>query len=288
MAPALDPGYWSDPDKHAWEGLWMNHPAVRERINRRVTGDPFLWPIQWLPSVVPGRTPFRRAVSVGCGLGNFERSLVVHGIVRTVVGIDLGLEVLGEARRRAAEAGMSDRILYAAAEARSFFAAARGLDAVFFHESLHHFDRVSELLGLVRGALVDRGIVYLDEYVGPSRDEWTWRDQVQWNLVYRRLPARVRRTHIIRKPVTDLDPTEAIASSTILPAVAEHFGVVSRRGYGGNLLSTIYPSLLRPDQPGGPPAELYDSVIGSLLDREDRLLARGRASFHEVVVAEAA
>jgi hypothetical protein len=96
----------------------------------------------------------------------------------------------------------------------------------------------------------------------------------------------VRRTRVIRSPVNREDPTEAVASSAILPAITEHFRVLARRDYGGQLLAPIYPSLRRPDQPGGPSPEVFDRVVGGLLDREDRLLARGGESFQSVVVAE--
>lgn len=277
--------YWSQLDRHTeWDEIWMSHPAVRARINRRVTGDPSRWPIAWLPSVVPGRVPFRRALSIGCGVGNFERTLVEFGIVESVTGIDASPEVIAEARRRAEGMG---GIEYLAADAREILKTARGFDAIFFHASLHHFDRLSELLGFVRAALEPRGILYLDEYVGPARDEWTWADLIRWNVVYRTLPAAIRRTHLIRRPINREDPTEAIASSGILRAVAEHFRIITRRDYGGDLLTVIYPSLLRPGQPNGPSPELFEAVLESLLDREERLLARGRDSFQTVVVAEA-
>jgi SAM-dependent methyltransferase len=281
-----DRAYWADLRNFAWDELWMNHPLVRERINRRVTGDPALWPIQWLPTVVPGRTPFRRALNVGCGVGHLEASLLQHGIVSGVTGIDTSETAIEEARRLAAGAGLGDRVRFVAADARAYVREARGLDAVFFHASLHHFDRLPELLGLVRQALAPRGVLYLDEYVGPARDEWTWRQVLSWNAVYRTLPAAVRRTRVIRRPINRDDPTEAIASSGILPAVLEHFRILARRDYGGDLLAVIYPSLLRPDQPGGPSPELFAGVVASLLDREERLLARGGGSFQSVVVAE--
>ncbi len=66
----------------------MNHPAVRARINERVTGDAARWPIQWLPTLVPDRAPFRRAASIGCGVGHLERSLVENGIVSSTIGVD--------------------------------------------------------------------------------------------------------------------------------------------------------------------------------------------------------
>jgi SAM-dependent methyltransferase len=265
----------------------MNHPAVRAAINRRVTGDPARWPIAWLPDVVADRVPFARALSVGCGVGNFERSLVDLSIVREVTGIDASAEVLEAARRSAAEARLAERIRYVHADAREFLEAARGMDAIFFHASLHHFDRLDALLAAVRRALAPRGVLYLDEYVGPARDEWTWRHLADWNAVYFSLPASVRRTKIIRRPINVEDPTEAVASSGILAAVGKHLRVLARRDYGGNLLEPIYPSLLRPNQPGGPAAAVFDACVEKLLAREERRLARGRASYFSVVVAEA-
>jgi SAM-dependent methyltransferase len=279
--------YWSDIERHTdWEGIWMNHPAVRARINRRVTGDGGLWPIAWLRTVVPDRVPFRRALSVGCGVGNFERSLVELGLVDEVTGIDTSAPAIEEARRSAREAGMEDRIRYAVSEARDVFRTERALDAVFFHASLHHFDRLPELLGLVHGALSSRGVLYLDEYVGPARSEWRARHLLSWNLLYRRLPRAVRRTRVVRRPINREDPTEAIASSGILPAVEAHFETIVRRDYGGNLLAVLYPGLRRPDAAGSPSSALFDAVVEGLLDREERLLARGQPSFFSVVVAE--
>lgn len=288
MTSEAGSNYWSDPEKHGWDGIWMNHPAVRAWVNRRVTGNPSLWPIHSMRLAIPERLPFGRALSIGSGLGNFERALVELDVAASVTGIDLSPEVLVEAERRAAEAGMSGRIRYVAADARAYLEGARDLDAICFHASLHHFDRVGELLDLVRKALEPRGILYLDEYVGPSRHEWTWRHLLEWNARYRSLPSAVRRTHVIRPPVSELDPTEAIASSDILPEVGRRFRVRHRRDYGGNLLSAIYPSLLRPDQPGGPAAAVYDRSVERLLAAEEALLARGRPSFHAVLIAEAA
>ena len=278
--------YWSDLQKYAWDELWMNHPFVRRRINLRVTGSPDLWPIQWLETVVPGRVPFARALNVGCGVGHFERSLLQHEVVAKVTGIDTSETAVADARRSAAQERFGERARYEVADAWIVLAEARDLDAVFFHASLHHFDRLSKLLGLVRRALRPAGVLYFDEYVGPARHEWRWGHLFRWNAAYRALPRSVRRTHVIRRPINRDDPTEAVASSEILPAVEEHFRVLARRDYGGHLVAPIYPSLLRPDQPGGPSAEEFGAAVASLLDREDRDLARGEPPFQSVVVAE--
>ena len=277
--------YWDDPRRHGWDELWQNHPAVRAGINRRVTGDPDRWPVEQLSRVVPDRLPFRRAVSIGCGVGNLERSLVSLGLVTRVTGVDASVESVRSARRSAEEGGLSPRIGYVAADAWSFLDSCRGLDAVFFHSSLHHFDRLHALLALVRAALVPRGILWFDEYVGPARDEWAWGHLWRWNRHYRSLPGIVRRTKVIRRPINREDPTEAVASSDILPAVEAHFHVLERIDYGGNLLAPIYPSLRRPDQAGGPSPAVFDAAVVKLVAAEERLL-RQEAGYHCVMVAE--
>ena len=273
--------YWSDLDRHGWDELWQNHPAVRTRINRIVTGDPSQWPIACLRRIVPERLPFANALSVGCGVGNLERSLVELSLARHVTGIDSSAEAVEEARRLAGTAPIDYRV----ADAREYLASVRHVDAVLFHSSLHHFDRLPELLGLVRAALAPRGVLYLDEYVGPARGEWTLRHLARWNTLYWRLPAAVRRTKVIRRPVNQADPTEAIESSGILPAVEKHFRVLALKDYGGSLLAPIYPSLRRPDQPGGPAPEVFEAAIAALIEAEDAMRGRERGD-NVVVVAE--
>jgi SAM-dependent methyltransferase len=272
--------YWSDLRRHDdWEAMWMGHSAVRAWINRRVSGDPSLWPIACLRQILPGRLPLARAISVGCGVGNLERSLCELGLVSSVTGIDESPEAIEEATRRAAETGVADRVRYVAGDARAAISAERGLDAIFFHASLHHFDRVGELLDSVRAALRPGGVLYIDEYIGPSRDEWTLGRLAWLNLVYRLLPAGSRRARLVRAPISREDPTEARESSRIPREVASRFRVLARRDYGGNLGFVIYPNLRRP-------GAAFERAVAQLLRREGRLADRGVPGFFSVIVAE--
>src|SRR6187401_1174752 len=92
--------YWDEVAHHTdTSDIWMGHPAVRAAINRRVTGNPDIWPIRGLASELAGRIPVRTALSVGCGTGGLERSLVEEGIVTEITGIDTSEAALAEARR---------------------------------------------------------------------------------------------------------------------------------------------------------------------------------------------
>jgi SAM-dependent methyltransferase len=278
--------YWDSIEAHSRvEEIWGSHPLVRQRINRRISGDPNTWPTSWLAKRIADLPRWREAVSIGCGMGHFERDLVRLDLVDRITGIEISPICVAEATVGARDAGMQDRIAYRCADAWTELAGLRDRDAILFHASLHHFDRLDEMAVLLRRALKPAGLLYLDEYVGPSRDEWRLADELRWNWQYYRLPRSVRRVGRIRPPINFEDPTEAVASSAILPALAREFDFLEQRDYGGNLLSVIYANLYRPtSQPPSPRAD-FDAAIARLLDAEDALLAAGEASFHTVLLA---
>jgi SAM-dependent methyltransferase len=252
--------YWDDLAHHAdTSEIWMAHPLVRAAINRRVTGDADVWPF---PAVLKGRR-FKTALSIGCGTGGLERAL--RDSVDDITGIDASDAILEEARR------LGPGIRYIAADAREFLRG-KTFDAIFFHQSLHHFDRLDELLTLVAGAT---GTLVLDEYIGPSRHEWNVFRLLGPNFVYRMLPPGTRRAKLVRAPINREDPTEAIRSSDIVPAVEHHFRIDERRDYGGHLLSLLYPNMKR-DSPR------FDEAVSQLIAAEERTLTQ---SFYAVIVA---
>jgi len=227
---------------------------------------------------------------VGCGTGALERDLVAKGITGRILGIDVADGPLEHARAEAKASGLNDAIDYSKADAWEFLSRRSGFDSIFFHGSLHHFERPEELLGLTRRALCTDGVLYFDEYVGPSMKDWSWRKLLQANLAYRFLPDKLKRSPRIDAPINFEDPTESICSSEILDGAARHFEIIERRDYGGHLLLLIFPHLVRPEEsPNAPSREEFARAISTLLDWEDRLsrysvLSRSR-SFHSVVLA---
>jgi O-antigen biosynthesis protein len=260
--------YWNDLARHTeLDEIWMSHPLARARINERISGRADVWPTGWLRERI-GRRPIRRALSIGCGIGNLERDLARQEIVERCVGVDTAPRCIDEARSRASSEGLADRLEYTVADAWEALSQATDLDAVFFHGSLHHFRGHDELLWRVASALAPGGILYLDEYVGPSRDEWRARNLILPNVIYRLLPSPVRRARLVRAPINRDDPTEAVESSRILPALSRAFSRVERRDYGGNLLSLLYPNLNRPPA-GSPGRDAFNEAVSFLLDLED-------------------
>ena len=135
--------YWDSIEAHSRvEEIWASHPLVRARINLRVSGDPHVWTTTWLAGQLAQRPRIRRAVSVGCGMGELERDLVGKDLLDEITGIEIAPVCVREASRAAREAGLEGRIRYVCGDAWRELESMRGLDAIFFHASLHHFDRL--------------------------------------------------------------------------------------------------------------------------------------------------
>ena len=68
---------------------------------------------------------------------------------------------------------LSDRLEYRAEDINALKLPRARYDIVFFHGSLHHVRQIERVLTEVRQSLKPGGLIYLDEYMGPSRSEWS-------------------------------------------------------------------------------------------------------------------
>ena len=273
-----DGGAPGEPENHYWGA----QPLVRRAINRRVTGDPNRWPMEWFAARY-ATMPLARGLSVGCGPGLLERDVVEKGICRHVDGIDFSPEAIGEARRGAQEANLSRALHYRVADVNALDLPADAYDIVFFHGSLHHIRNVEGVMEEVRASLRPGGLVFLDEYVGPSRSEWS---DAEWGFArsaFDTLPEELKNRGELAIPLPMDDPSESVRSSAILPAARRLFEILEDRPYGGNILWFVFPCLdiarLREDR---------TDALSRLIALEDHLLdKRWVESYFRVIVARA-
>jgi SAM-dependent methyltransferase len=151
----------------------------------------------------------------------------------------------------------------------------RKYDAVFFHQSAHHVGKLEKLFRALLGVLKPGGMVYLDEFVGPSRNDWTDALLGPMRTVNRLVPPGVRMYDELPLPIQYDDPSEAIRSSEIVPQLKVGFTIEHFRGYGGNLLSVLFEVMRNPP----------DDFVDQLIAAERELLRSGAAPFHAVIVA---
>jgi SAM-dependent methyltransferase len=267
--------FWDGEHQEPRAHTWMEHPLVREAINRRIGGERPQWPMDWFGEWTRGKT-FRRGLSIGCGTGALERDLIRRRICGSIDAIDISLSAVVAARAAADDAGMGDVIRYFVADFNRLRLPRNAWDLILFHQSLHHVDRLERLMSEILPALEPEGLLFLDEYVGPSRTWWTPGRFRDVRSVYDRLPARHRLQPKLLLPIHGEDPSEGVRSGEILPVIGNGFDVVARRPYGGNLLAPIF-SALDPQTP--------DDVIRSLIEEEDALLRGNVTSNYQIIVA---
>jgi SAM-dependent methyltransferase len=254
---------------------WMALLPVRLHINELIGEGERQWPIEWFESWLRGRK-FRRALSIGCGTGALERQLIERGLCHEVDAFDGSLTSLHIARDAAVRAGLAGRIRYFAADFNRCVLPVRTYDIAFFHQSAHHIARLERFFMQLLGSLEPNGLVYLDEYVGPSRFEWSDDRIAPQQSFFDALPVRLRLHDRLPLPIQQDDPSEAVRSSEIEPELSVGFDIAARRPYGGTLLSVVLPNVR------------FDALGDSLpffIGCERALLAAGMPSFYAIVVA---
>lgn len=254
---------------------WMEHPTIREYINASIGGGHPMWPFDWFQGWLSGRR-FARALSIGCGGGALERDLVARGLCESIDAFDGSLASLHVARTTADKAGLGSRIRYFAADFNEPALPRGKYDVVFFHQSAHHVAKLEKLFRATLLALKPDGLLYLDEYVGPSRFDWSDGLLAPHRAVYASIPQELRILDTLPYPIQADDPSEAFRSSEIQTQMLVGFDVVARRPYGGTLLSVLYPALR---------SGLSNAFMSRLIAEERRLLDAGIPSYYVVIVA---
>jgi SAM-dependent methyltransferase len=257
----------------------MAHPLCRAAINRRVTGDPNEWPLEWFSRKFG---PRRVALSLGCGIGNLERAALKIGLCATITGIDFSSESIRIARERARAAGYADRLTYEVADLNQLRLPKSTYDVVFIHQALHHVASLEKLLARVAASATDNGLLFLDEWTGPSMTKWSPALLARAAGLYRELPRAWRRWPELPLPVSAHDPSEGIRSSEILPTLMLFFEPLETRPYGGHLAAPVM-SQLDPTVDPGPPLDV--AIERWLTLEEQDLVESPDSGYHHVVVA---
>lgn len=255
---------------------WLEEPAIHDYALRLIGQGTAIWPVEWFGHWLHGRR-FKRALSIGCGTGPLERGFIRLGLVETVDAFDGSMTSLHTARAEAASEGMADRIRYFACDFNRVALPRAKFDLVLFHQSAHHVEKLEQLFAQVLCTLTPDGVLYMDEYVGPSRFEWTDKIIAAQQRFFASLPEELKTAKAIQYPIQADDPSEAVRSSEIESRVRIGFRIVERRPYGGTLLALIYPILRRP---------LAADVLEMLMREEKKMLDSGAPSFYTVLVAK--
>ena len=270
-------------DCPALPGIWTWHPVVRAGMNRRISGRGDMEWLAWVQAAFFPE-PVGRALSLGCGGGQLEREAISLRLCRAVEGVDVSEGAVALARQRAADAGLPG-ITYRVADLNQVELPAGTYDLVMVKQSLHHVSRLEHVLDQVLRSLRPRGWLLVNEFVGPSRFQWTETQLSIINQLLPLLPERLRRVggpqgavreRVDPAPIEQLlaqDPSEAVRSSEILSLVEQRFEVLVRRDFGGTLLNPMLEGIA----PNFSPESEEDTAILQLLILTEDLLIERKA-----------
>jgi SAM-dependent methyltransferase len=274
-------GTWN-PDR----GMhWVEHPAVRRRIDFKVTGagagDRYQY---FMNKYVPTGRPLDRVLTLGCGGGEFERGLAQYNLARLHEAVDIAEGALQRAKQAADALGLT-HIKYALGDLNRLTLPRNAYDVIFGISSVHHVRALEHLFEQVRAGLKPGGYFFVDEFIGPSQFQWTDGQVRLVNEIVAGLPAAYRRSvskpgqmkaPVVRPTIEQMnagDPSEAIRSAEIVPLLGRYFEIAEVKGYGGSLLHLLLEDIAGNFRPADPESM---RCLERLFAEEDQLIASGQ------------
>ena len=272
--------------------VWTSSRVVREYLHERVSGNPACDWVTWmLHRHAPGEN--LRALVLGSGEGWLERALAADARIASVTAVDISEAAVERARDAAAREGLAERVRHAVADLERDPLPAGPWDLVLAHDVIHHVRGLESLFSRISDALAPAGRLLFCEYAGPARFDYGRRREAILDEALMSLPERYRRlpgsrglaTRGSRTDPGELarrDPSEAIRSDRILPALRAKMKVVEEIPYGGSLLAPLLYELVANFRDEDPADE---AILRALCARESALIASGALPSDYVVVA---
>jgi ubiquinone/menaquinone biosynthesis C-methylase UbiE len=292
--------HWdTQSEKKTLRTRWWQSTAIISHINKNVCGRDVPGLSNGLLELVRRtyghRFPLNRGISVGSGTGAKEMRLIEQGIVEKMDLYEVSQEMINRGISLAKEQGLSDTVSFIRGDGLQLAARPEAYDLVYWNSSLHHILDVEQAVAWSYSVLKKGGLFLMDEYVGPSRFQWT--DEVLKMATKarrslpermlanpasgnRKIPRKVKRPKI--KDMIREDPSEAADSSNIIPSVRKHFPQARIIMTGGVIYQLVFKDVL---QNINEEDEEDRSILEHLLQMDDSCIQR-RLTHFAVAIAE--
>jgi len=228
---------------------WWHSPTLQAYVDARISPETGRGVIGAFARRLAGRQ-LGRGLSIGAGEGSKETALVAAGLVDRFELYELSELRCARGRAAAAAAGISDRLTFHAADA--FAREHLPYDLVYWDHALHHMLDVAKALTWSVAALKPGGYLVINDYVGPTRLQWT-RAEVRLARAFMaaaaafldgppsRVPYKVPLVSRWRQMLRD--PSEAPQSDRILDAARAACGGFAPAPIGGALINICGPHI---------------------------------------------
>lgn len=269
-----------DFNRKAWGGIGQ----VAQNHNFLTTGDPGLYWIDYMKEKYFEDGYAGHTLSLGCGEGFIERLFKERGFsFESITGIDLSEKCVEVAEKRAREVDLAQSIEYFSTDLNNYIPHPNKYNFIYFFHSLHHIKSLEKILEGCAKALLPGGIMMVNEFVGPSRFQWTEEQLNEANTIFRLLPEELRfdlSNQKIKeriKPLTieemiEIDESEAVRSAEIEVLLKEYFDILEEKNWGGTLTHLIFENTAGNYDPKN---EYHNSIASLLVHHENILINKG-------------
>jgi SAM-dependent methyltransferase len=234
--------------------FWQS-PVARAAINRRITGDPELGPETHFarrhgPAIV---APL--ALSLRASDAKLELALVEAGSCERLIGLDDDQGRVDFATGRIPEP-LRKQVRFELGTIEEF-QAPEPLGAIVCRSFLHRRADLEDVLGRIAELLAPGGLVFVEDFVGPARFQWTDAQLEAINRLLARLPEELltdlaatdgRRKRSVERPDPDAwiatNPNDAVRSDEVLPLLDERFERVEVCPYGGAIFHQLFSRIM--------------------------------------------
>jgi len=271
---------------------WWDIHSVQERWNYLITGERTTDIYQYVSRGLLADKDSLVGLSLGCGDGDRELKWAETGKFRIIYGYDISQARIGRANSKAKQRGLDAIVSFHCSDIRSIEEMEAACDVIFTEGSLHHFSPLESILSKIDGMLHKDGYYIVNDFVGPTRFQWTKRQLEVINGVLSALPLRYRRAagsdRIIsrvyrpsRLGMIVSDPSEAVQSSHIMPLLKRKFDIIEVRPYGGTILHPLLHGIAHNFFSND---DMTQSFLQMLFELEDLLLESGDVTSDYAVV----
>jgi ubiquinone/menaquinone biosynthesis C-methylase UbiE len=228
---------------------WWDLDDVIRRWNTLITGKAELAYQDYVAHKYFHRRKGLRAISIGCGTGRKEIAWAETKKFRSISGYDVSEPRIEIAQELARQSKWADQLSFNVGDVFELDFDPGSFDVAIFDNSLHHCSPLAQAVDRADSWLNDDGILVMNEYVGPSRFQWTDDQVVITNALLQLLPERLRKRkdgrlkdRMLRPGVLAVrlnDPSEAAESKSILSVLERKFEVLELKPYGGTILANL-------------------------------------------------
>jgi 2-polyprenyl-3-methyl-5-hydroxy-6-metoxy-1,4-benzoquinol methylase len=173
---------------------------------------------------------FRKGLTLGCGAGRLERSLLEAKICTSFHGIDISDNAIAEARAEASRQNLP--VTYEVGDMNSMELPQHEFDLVVAQTSLHHVLFLEHVANQVWRTLRPDGYLWIHDYIGETQGQYDGKRLEIANRVLAVLPEKYRKNRISGRTLTQASrpepgrlasPFEMIRSEDIVPVFQRWF-----------------------------------------------------------------